>query len=397
MQDHIQCHQCGTTIAVSEVLRSQLRRELDAEQQQAIQAAEAKALVQARQQLQQEFAQQQQHTTQQLAALQAQLQQQQLDAAQQLQLLQAQLSDSQQRIAAAQQNELTLRQEKAALEARAREMDLEVQRKLDAARSQIEQQLRLQLADEADLKLKQKEKQIEDLRKALEDAKRRSELGSQELQGEVLELDMERTLQHLFPIDRVQPVSKGTRGADILQTVVNPQLQDCGVIVWESKNAKHWQAAWLDKLKEDQRNAGAAIAVLVSAVIPDNIRGFGRIDGVWVCDLKSWQALAAVLREQLVQVNFARASHQNMDAKMEMLYHYLSGDEFRQRVEAIVEAFDAMKLQIDKERRAMEKHWAEREKYLQRVIGSTSSMYGALQGIIGQALPPVAALGFDET
>ncbi len=385
MQDTtIHCHNCGTSITVSDALRLKLREELDAEQQQAIRAAETRAEQQMQQRLQQER-----------LALQQQSAEQTSQAAQEIDLLKTQLSNSQQRVAAANLAELTLRKQKAELEDRARDMELEIQRRLDSEKRQFETTLRTQFAEEQNLKLKEKEKQIDDLRKSLEDAKRRSELGSQELQGEVLELDMQTTLQHSFPHDHIQPVPKGMRGADILQTVINGQLQECGTIIWESKNTKAWSPAWLDKLKEDQRTAGAAIAVLVSVVIPEQVRGFGRIDGIWVSDLKSWPALAAVLREQLLQVSFARAASQGLDAKMELLWRYLSGDEFRQRVEAIIEAFDAMQLQIHKERRAMEKHWAEREKHLQRVMGSTIGMYGALQGIIGHAMPVVAALEFD--
>ena len=314
MQDTtIECHRCGTTIAISDVLRGQMRQELAAEQQQAIRTAIARTEQQAQERLQ-----------------------------------------------------------------------------------QLEHSLRNQIAEEQDLKLKQKDQQITNLLKDLENAKRRSELGSQELQGEVLEQDMQTTLQHAFPHDRIQPVPKGMRGADIIQTVINSQLQECGAIIWESKNTKAWQPAWLDKLKEDQRTAGAAIAVLVSVVVPEQIRGFGRMDGIWVSDLKSWSALAAVLREQLIQVSYAHAASQGLDAKMELLWRYLAGDEFRQRVETIIEAFDTMQAQISKERRAMEKHWNEREKQLQRVISSTTGMYGALQGIIGKAMPVVAALEFAD-
>lgn len=341
MQDTtIECHQCGTTIAISDVLRGQMRQELAAEQQQAIRAATERAEQQAQQRLQHER-----------ELLQQQVSDQQRQALQDIALLKQQLDLSQQRIATANQAELQLRQEKAELEARARDMELEIQRRLDTARQQLEHSLRHQIAEEQDLKLKQKDQQISNLLKDLENAKRRSELGSQELQGEVLEQDMQTTLQHAFPHDSIQPVPKGMRGADIIQTVINAQLQECGAIIWESKNTKAWQASWIDKLKEDQRSAGAAIAVLVSVVVPETIRGFGRIDGVWVSDLKNWQALAAVLREQLVQVSYARAASEGLDAKMELLWRYLSGDEFRQRVEAIVEAFDTMQAQIHKEQR----------------------------------------------
>jgi hypothetical protein len=295
----------------------------------------------------------------------------------------------------AQEVELELRKEKTALEGRARELDLEVARRLDAAKAELETAIRKNAAEEQDLKLKEKEKQIADLRAALEDAKRRSELGSQELQGEVLELDIQAALERQFPADRIEPVPKGARGADIQQRVRNDRLEDCGLILWETKNAKNWAPAWIDKLKQDQRAAGAAAAVLVSVALPEAIEGFGRIDGIWVAGLKTWPALAVALREQLIQVAYVRAASEGKNEKMELLYEYLSGNEFRQRVEAIVEAFEAMQSQLNRERRAMEKQWAEREKQIQRVIGSTSAMYGALQGIVGGGLAPIPALELD--
>jgi len=295
----------------------------------------------------------------------------------------------------AQEVELELRKEKTALEGRARELDLEVARRLDAAKAELETAIRKNAAEEQDLKLKEKEKQIADLRAALEDAKRRSELGSQELQGEVLELDIQAALERQFPADRIEPVLKGARGADIQQRVRNDRLEDCGLILWETKNAKNWAPAWIDKLKQDQRAAGAAAAVLVSVALPEAIEGFGRIDGIWVAGLKTWPALAVALREQLIQVAYVRAASEGKNEKMELLYEYLSGNEFRQRVEAIVEAFEAMQSQLNRERRAMEKQWAEREKQIQRVIGSTSAMYGALQGIVGGGLAPIPALELD--
>jgi len=312
-----------------------------------------------------------------------------------LKALQDDLSVQREKARVAQQAELALRKEKTRLEERARELDLEVARKLDAATTELEAVIRKRAAEEQDLKLKEKEKQIADLRQALEDAKRRSELGSQELQGEVLELDIQAALERQFPQDRIEPVLKGARGADIQQRVRNERLEDCGLILWETKNAKNWAPAWIDKLKQDQRAAGGAAAVLVSVALPDGIEGFGRIDGVWVASLKTWPALAVALREQLIQVAYARAAFEGKSEKMELLYQYLAGDEFRQRVEAIVEAFEAMQGQIQRERRAMEKHWAEREKQLQRVICGTSAMYGALQGIVGSGLAAIPALELD--
>lgn len=310
--------------------------------------------------------------------------------------LQADLAAQREKARIAQEAELTLRKEKGALEERARELDLEVARKLDAAKAELETGIRKAAAEEQDLKLKEKEKQISDLRAALEDAKRRSELGSQELQGEVLELDIQAALERQFPVDQIVPVLKGARGADIQQRVRNERLEDCGLILWETKNAKNWSPTWIDKLKQDQRAAGAAAAVLVTAALPEGMEGLGRIDGIWVAGLKPWPALAVALREQLIAVAYARASAAGKGEKMEMLYEYLSGNEFRQRVEAIVEAFEAMQRQLNRERRAMEKQWAEREKQIVRVIGSTSAMYGSLQGIVGAGLAPIPALELDD-
>ena len=211
----------------------------------------------------------------------------------------------------------------------------------------------------------------------------------------MLELDIQAALERQFPQDRIDPVLKGTRGADIRQRVRSERLEDCGLILWETKNAKNWAPAWIDKLKQDQLAAGAAAAVLVSVALPEGMEGFGRIDGIWVAGIRTWPALAIALREQILQVAYTRAASAGKNEKMELLYQYLAGDEFRQRLEAIVEAFTAMQAQIQRERRAMEKQWAEREKQIHRVIGSTSSMYGALQGIVGGGLAAIPALELD--
>ncbi len=445
MQDTvIVCPNCGVEIPVSQVLHEQIRHELErglrAEQERRIEQAAARAeqraregldlemrdlrqqveekarAVEAARQRELDLRRQARELDEQRKVLEAQVEQEvreRLEAAvearlaerlaevetraeEDKRLLQEQLETQRRKVEEAQKTELELRREKVRLEQRAQEMDLEVQRRLDKEKKRLEATLREHLSEEQALKLKEKEKQIDDLRQALEAAKRRSELGSQELQGEVLELDIQTALERQFPRDTIEPVPKGIRGADIIQTVHNDRQEACGAIVWETKNTRNWQAAWLDKLKQDQRAVGGSLAVIVSAVVPEGIAGFGRVDGVWVSDLKSWRALAGVLREQLIQVHFARAASEGQGEKMELLYQYLAGDEFRQRVETIVEAFEAMQAQIQKERRAMERHWSEREKQLQRVIGSTTGMYGALQGIVGSGMQAIPALEFDE-
>ncbi|NBC48840.1 MAG: DUF2130 domain-containing protein, partial [Gammaproteobacteria bacterium] len=370
-------------------------RELDLRRQKrALEAASARQAEQIRAELEKTLREEQAaQLAKDKAAMEAKVREQ---SALELQQLQADLTAEREKSRAAQATELALRKEKTELEARAQQLDLEVARKLDEEKQRLETSLRENFAKTHELKLKEKEKQIHDLREALEDAKRRSELGSQELQGEVLELDIQGELERQFPVDRIEPVPKGLRGADIVQRVNNDRLQTCGTIVWETKNTKGWQDVWLDKLKQDQRSIGAATAVIVSAALPKDIQGFGRLDGVWVCSLQLWPALAVALREQLIQLSRAQAALAGKDEKMERLYEYLAGDDFRQRVEAIVEGFEALQQQLQRERRAMEKQWAEREKQLQRVLTSTAGMYGSLQGIIGNSLAAIPALGLDD-
>ncbi len=310
--------------------------------------------------------------------------------------LRKQLANEQARAETAQKRELELARQAAELRQKQQEMDLELERRLATSRVEDEKRLRQLIGEEQSLKLAERDKQIEDMKRVIDDLKRKSEQGSQEMQGEVLELDIQAALERQFPQDLVHPVPKGMTGADLLQEVRDASLNPCGQIIWEVKNTKHWQPAWIDKLKADQRQAGAALAILVSTALPDGMRGFGQVHGVWVADLAHYPVLAQALREQIQQVAFARAAGQGKNEKMEMLYAYLAGDEFRHRIEAIVEAFSAMRSQLDKERRAMTRHWAEREKQIERVIGSTTGMYGALQGIIGQGMPAIAALELDD-
>jgi hypothetical protein len=301
--------------------------------------------------------------------------------------LEARLAEERHKCETAQQAELALRHEKSAVDERARALDLEVARRLDAERQR--------LADEQSLKVKERDRLIGELRQSLEMARRKSEQGSQERQGEVLELDVQAELERRFPQDLIAPVAKGARGADLVHAVRDRGLRLCGTIVWEVKNTRHWQAAWLDKLKHDQRTIGAGLAVIVSAALPDGVVEFGRVDGVWVAGLRAWPALAVALREQLLAVAFAQAAAEGRNEKMDLLYDYLSGDGFKSRVEAMVEAFTALQAGLSRERAAMERIWKEREKQIDRVLANTSRMYGEVRGILGSSLPPVPALELD--
>jgi hypothetical protein len=309
--------------------------------------------------------------------------------------LKAQLSEAESKAQEAEKQELVLRKKTRELEERQQKLDLELERRLEQERKTIESRVREQMDDVQNLKLKEKEQQIEDLRKAVDDLRRKSQQGSQERQGEVLELDLEAALIEQFPGDGIRPVPKGMKGADLVQEVRNSAGRSCGTILWEFKNTRHFQNGWIGKLKQDQRAAGAGLAVIVSAALPADIREFGRVEGVWIASLRSWPALAAVLREQLIQVAYARAASEGKRGKMDLLYEYLSGEEFRHRVEAMVEAFMAMQDQLQKERRAMERHWQERQKQLDRIMTNVAGMYGDVRGLIGAALPEIELLSLE--
>jgi hypothetical protein len=377
----ITCPNCGTDIELTEALAAPLHAKLE--------TAHQAELAELRAELRREA-----DSRVELLVNQAKKKARE-DASLEKQILERDLADERERRKAAQQAELSLRKEKTTLENRARELDLEVARRLDSEKRGLEEAIRRSVSDQHDLKLKEKEKLIEDLRRALEEAKRKSEQGSQERQGEVLEIDVQAELERRFPHDAISPVPKGARGADLIHEVSDRAGRSCGVIVWETKNTKHWHAAWLDKLKEDQRALGANLAVLVSTALPDGIVEFGRIDGVWVASLRAWPALALALREQLIAVAFAHAASDGKQEKMEFLYHYLAGDGFRSRVTAIVEAFTALRLALSRERTAMERIWKEREKQIDRVLDNTAKMYGEMRGIVGSTLAVVPALDLE--
>ncbi len=313
-----------------------------------------------------------------------------------IKLFQQQLDEQQRKVNEAQENELKLRAQSRKLEDRERELNLEVARKLDSEKAKISQDVRQQLDTEHALKLDEKTQQIESLRHALTDAKRKAEQGSQETQGEVLELSLEASLRQMFPQDDIESVSKGVRGADLMQTVRNSAMEACGTILWEVKNTKNWSAAWIQKLKDDQRAANAQISVLLSAVLPSEIKRFGQIEGVWVADIQAYGGAVSVLRQQLIEVEFVRAAHRGQQGKTELVYEYLIGDGFRSKVEAIVEAFDAMEQQLIRERRAMEKQWKEREQIIRRMTTNTVGMYGEIKGIVGSTLPEIQQLELDD-
>ncbi len=226
--------------------------------------------------------------------------------------------------------------------------------------------------------------------------KRKAEQGSMQMQGEVLELALEDFLRNQYPFDIIEEVPKGTKGADVIQTVVNSLQQVCGKIIYESKRTKTFSETWIEKLKDDQREQGALISVIITEVLPKDIETFGRKDGVWICNFSNVKNLTFILREMIIREHSIRASEENKGDKMELLYKYLTSDEFGNRVEAIVESFSGLKSDIEKEKRSMNAIWKEREKKLEKVITNTIDMYGSIKGIGGNAIAPVQSLSLPE-
>ena len=311
--------------------------------------------------------------------------------AQELGSLKDQVKEQAKELEEAQRLELAMRKRERELERRQADLDVTIARQLDQERAKLVSDAKERLAEEHRLKDAEKEHQLSDMRRQIEDLKRRAEQGSQQLQGEAGEGELEATLRAGFPTDNISGISQGVRGADLHQVVFDARGARAGAILWECKNTRHWGHDWIGKLKQDQRALHAEVAVLVSACLPKGCTRFTMIDGVLVTDFACASSLAMVLRANLLQLAHARNAASSKEEKLELLYRYLSGVEFRQRVEAVVDAFSAMRKDLEQERRAAERQWARRAKQIDAVTFNVSGMYGDLQGLM-PALPSIGLL-----
>ncbi len=243
-----------------------------------------------------------------------------------------------------------------------------------------------------ELKMRELMKQLEDQKKLTSEMRRKQEQGSMQLQGEILELAIEEWLTTEFPLDNIEEIKKGARGGDCIQIVNTRDAANCGRIYYESKRTKEFQANWIEKFKNDMREKGVDIGVIVTEAMPAGMDRMGQINGIWICKFEDFKSLAAVLRESLIRVSLALVSQENKGDKMTMLYDFLTSSEFRMRIEAIVEGFTQMKAGLESEKRAMLKIWKEREKQIEKVVINTIEMYGSVKGIAGNAVQSVAAL-----
>ena len=273
-----------------------------------------------------------------------------------------------------------------------RELDLTVEKRISEGLDAVRGKALKDAEDALKQKVLEKDQTIVSMQRTIEELKQKAERGSQQLQGEVQELELEALLRAKFPFDGIEPVPKGEFGGDVVQAVRSQSGQPSGTILWEMKRTRNWSDAWLPKLREDQRAAKAELAILVSSVLPKGVETFDVIDGVWVAHPRCVLPVSAILRNTLLQVALARQVSAGQQSKTELVYQYLTGPRFRQRVEAIVEAFSAMKDDLDKERKVIMKQWAKREEQIERVMGGTVGMYGDLQGIAGKSLQEIEGL-----
>ncbi|MFW2534581.1 MULTISPECIES: DUF2130 domain-containing protein [unclassified Legionella] len=305
------------------------------------------------------------------------------------------------KLIAAQKAEAEFIKRQRELEDDRREMDLTIEKRISERLDVARLNGRKEAEDALCLKLKEREQTISSMQKQIDELKRKAEQGSQQLQGEVQELVLESILQTKFPLDSIVPVPKGEFGGDVVQRVYGTDGKICGTILWESKRTKSWSDGWLAKLKEDQWAAKAEISVIVSQVLPSGVETFELINGVWVTHPRAVFPVAMALRQTLLEVSLARNFAEGQQTKMEMVYQYLTGPRFRQRIEAIVDAFSSMQLDLEKERKVIMKQWAKRNEQIERVMNATIGMYGDLQGIAGKSLQEIEglelkALGSDE-
>ena len=272
------------------------------------------------------------------------------------------------------------------------EKEREFSEKLKDEKLKIQKQ-----ADEtSNLKIKELQIQLEKQKELAEEMQRKAEQGSMQSQGEVQELAIEEWLKNSFPLDNIEEVKKGERGADCLQIVHTRTRQNCGSIYYESKRTKSFQTTWIEKFKNDIQNKNATLGVLVTEVMPSDMERMGLKEGVWICTFEEFKGLCVVLRESVIKFSEAKANQENKGDKMEMLYNYLISNEFKLQVEGIVEGFSQMKSDLDSEKRAMASIWKKREKQLEKVLLNTTNMHGAIRGIAGSSIQPVALLELDS-
>tara|TARA_B110000977_G_scaffold24795_1_gene30333 strand:- start:56 stop:1321 length:1266 start_codon:yes stop_codon:yes gene_type:complete len=262
---------------------------------------------------------------------------------------------------------------------------------------QLEKEKIKRQAEEAtELRLKELQKQLEDQKKLTDDMKRKQDQGSMQLQGEVMELAIEEWLASQFPLDTIDEIKKGAKGADCLQIVNTREQINCGTIYYESKRTKNFEKKWIEKFKNDIRDKRATVGVLVTEAMPSDMDRMGLKEGIWICTYNEFKGLSAVLRQSIIKLASVKISQENRGDKMSLLYDFLTSNEFRLQMEGIVEGFSQMQLDLAKERSAMASIWKQREKQIEKVMENSIGMHASIRGIAGNAIQSIPALELED-
>ena len=267
------------------------------------------------------------------------------------------------------------------------ELELELKKKLLEDQSEIEAKAAAKEREKFEFERLEMQKKLDDAVKSAEDLKRKAKQGSVQLQGEVQELALEDLLRRLYPFDSVEEVPKGVTGADCIQTVRNAVQVDCGRIVYESKSTQAFQSSWLLKIKNDMIQVKGDVPVLVTETMPEGMDGFGIQDGVWICQFHEVRGVSLIIREFLIKLQKERVAEENKGDKMVLLYNYLTGDEFHRNIKMVIENYQAMTNQLEREKKAYKRIWKQREKQIHAVQTNLAELFGSIQGIAGDALP----------
>ena len=397
MRDKIKCPNCGHGFDVEEALSGQLQAHFKAEFEKKVQD-QAKIFQQEKDKLEKERLEFQTKKEKENEIFKAKLEQRiqqetekiqnktKSDFELELKSLKEQFDEKNKEVRTLKQQEINLKKRELELEEKAKDQEFLVQQQLLEKQKEIEEKARAKEREANALKEREFQKQLEDQKKLIEEMKRKAEQGSMQMQGEVQELALEELLKLTFPFDMISEVSKGIRGADVVQTVVNAQQIQCGTIVFESKRTKNFDQKWIDKLKQDQMRVKGDIAVLVTETLPNDWERFDFKDGVWICHFNEVKSLTKVLREVLIKAQTVAAVQVNKGDKMELLYNYLTSNDFTQKIKRIIETYDTMSTQLNSEKKAMNRMWATREKQIWLVQENLSALFGDIKGIAGNAI-----------
>lgn len=418
MPNDIKCPNCGHSFDVENVLAADIEKKYQQQYQAQLQQSlskieeDKKKLVTDQQQFEEKKKQENELFAQKLQK-EKQKQEQEIqerltksiasDYENKIKILQETSTSTEEKLKEARKKELEFLQKEQQLKNKEEELEITLQKKLQEERSSIGEQIRTQEQEknalrenEQLLRAKELEMKLDQQNKLIDEMKRKAEQSSSQRSGESQELLLEEILKENFPFDLIEEVGKGVEGADCIQTVRNSGGKECGKIIYESKRTKGWSSNWIEKLKADKRSRSADIAILVTQTFPKDMDRFGEKDGIWICNFTEVGSVSYLLRDGLLKIYEAQKKEENKGDKMQMLYNYLTGVEFKGQVEAIAEGFISMRNSITKERMQMEKMWKEREKQLEKVLLSTSGLYGSVKGIAGASVGDIPLLDGEE-